>query len=203
MRQRVAPCGDALHQGGARLCVCVCMCVCARALACVRAVAFMHQRSGAVAHACIPAARSDAPDHPSRSGLRSPSGTKPTRRTSRRTIAAVPRNSTPAHACRTRNVCVRVRACLCVCVCVCVCVRGCARAGSPAQPPAVWKSGSGWAVVPLLQRNRCRRRGAAASLPRPSFGPNRMNSHSSHGQTRLVDAPQGRLVHAPWGPLPP
>ena len=202
MRQRVAPCGDALHQGGARLCVCVCMCVCARALACVRAVAFMHQRSGAVAHACIPAARSDAPDHPSRSGLRSPSGTKPTRRTSRRTIAAVPRNSTPAHACRTRNVCVRVRACLCVCVCVCafVCVGARARA-HPRSRRRCGRAAVGSSAAPAA--HRCRRRGAAASLPRPSFGHNRMNSHSSHGGTRLVDAPQGRLVHAPWGPLPP
>ena len=79
-----------------------------------------------------------------------------------RIITAVPQNSMPpTPECRTRNVCACVCVCVCVCVrvCVCVCVRVCVwfcvrgcmgarvrtggRGGSPAQPPAVWKSGSG------------------------------------------------------------
>jgi hypothetical protein len=51
-----------------------------------------------------------------------------------RMITAVPQKSMPptpaTHACVCAFVCVRVRACA-------------GAAGSPAQPPAVWKSGSG------------------------------------------------------------
>ena len=183
-----------------QLCVCICMCMCvrARARACGCVYVSAQQRGCAFRS-------SNALDH-RRAGL---CAVLPERR--RGELRANDHGGAPeehaAHACHTRVrvcACASVWACVSVCLCVCACVHG-RRGLTRAAAGGVEERQR--AVVPLLQRQplskprRCR--GAAASLPRrsrrSSFGPDRMNSHSSHGGTRLVDARRGRLVYAPWG----
>ncbi len=154
---------------GGHGCACACEGACARARlrACVRlrvcisAAARLRMHSGA---------RSDAPDHPSRRGLRSPPRTNAVRRGALRggRSRRVPRNGTARPRLierRARNACARVCVRACLCVCVCLCVRGCARGLTRAAGGGVEERE--WAVVPLLQRTAV----DAASLPRRCRGP--------------------------------